>query len=271
MTSPLRIGLVQGAGQPASIAESLSQLTADAKRAAAGGACLLMTSELAITGYGDAAATRRLSIDLERASEDIGAIARQYGLAIAAGYCERTATGFANSALLVDPQGNRLLNYRKMHLWGDYEDQAFEPGAPGDLADIEGVRVGLLICFDLDHPVTAQDLAARGADLILVLSATSTPYDIVPNAQVPARAYENAVFLAFCNQAGPQNGFQFIGMSTVCAPDGSVLARAGREAGEMIFAEIDPDAFDGYRRAHRYAGRLRGDLYSRPERLDGSA
>ncbi|MBX3570511.1 MAG: hypothetical protein KF914_20795 [Rhizobiaceae bacterium] len=267
MSAPVRIALVQGSGQPLSVAASMSQLAADARRAAEGGARLLLTSELAISGYGDAETTRRMAVNSQQATSEIGAIARQSGLAIAAGYSERTATGFSNAALLVSAEGQRLLNYRKMHLWGEYEEQAFEPGAPGDLAEIEGLKAGLLICFDLDHPVTAQDLAARGADLILVLSATSVPYDIVPIAQAPVRAYENAVFLAFCNQAGSQNGFDFVGLSGICAPDGSVLARAGRGPGEMIFADIDQDAFAGYRRAHRYAGKLRDDLYPRPERL----
>ena len=264
----LRIALSQGWGQPASLDESLSGLAQAADRAARGGAALLLAPELALSGYGDPEATRRLSLDVEDATMRVGEIARACGIAIATGYCERTEAGFANAALLVGADGRRMLNYRKMHLWGGFEEAIFQPGGLGDLVDIGGLKTGILICFDLDHPVTMQDLAARGADLVLVLSATTRPYDVVPMAQVPARAYENALFVAFCNQAGPQNGFDLVGRSTVCAPDGSVVARAGSDAGEMIFADLDRSAFEAYRQAHRYADLLRRDLYPAAERLD---
>ncbi len=268
MTGPLRTALSQGWGQPSSLEESLSSLTQAADRAAKGGAALLLAPELALSGYGDPEATRRLSLDVEEATLRVGAIARAHGLAIATGYCERLQAGFANAALLVGADGRQMLNYRKMHLWGDFEEAIFQSGALGGLVDIGGLKTGMLICFDLDHPVTMQDLAARGADLVLVLSATTRPYDVVPMAQVPARAYENSLFVAFCDQAGPQNGSDFVGLSTVCAPDGSVIARAGSDAGDMIFADLDRSAFAAYRQAHRYAGLLRRDLFPAAERLD---
>ena len=56
-------------------------------------------------------------------------------------------------------------------------------------------------------------------------------------------------------------------LSTVAAPDGSVLARAGAAAGELVFADLDPTAYEAYRTAHRYADQLRRDLYPAPQRL----
>lgn len=268
MRPPLRIALAQTGGQPGSIERSLAELARHAADAAKAGAAFLLLPELALSGYGDPAKTRSLALTVDTATARVGAIARSHGIGILVGYCEKFAEGHANAALLVAADGRRLLNYRKMHLWGAYEEAIFTPGGPGEVIDLcEGIKAGVLICFDLDHPVTAQDLVARGADVVLVLSGTTKPYGVVPLVQVPARAYENSVFVAFCDQAGPQNGCDFVGLSTVAAPDGSVLTRAGAAAGELVFADLDPTAYEAYRSAHRYADQLRRDLYPAPQRL----
>jgi predicted amidohydrolase len=252
------------------VEEALSLVSGFAVEAAAGSADLLILPELALSGYGDIELTKNLALGLDQASARLGEIARTHGIGLLVGYSEKLGDGFANSAIMLDADGRQLLNYRKMHLWGDYEEEMFVPGARGEVVELRpGIKAGVLICFDLDHPVTAHDLTSRGADVILALSATSHPYDVVPMAQVPARAYENSVFVAFCNQAGSQNGFDFIGLSTVVAPDGSVLARAGRSAGEFVIAHLDLSSFDDYRRGHRYAEKLRRDIF--PEPLDLSA
>lgn len=270
MSAPLRLALSQGWGQPRTLEGSLAELDGAAYRAAQGEAALLLAPELALSGYGDPEAISRLAMDVEEATARVGAIAAAHGLALATGYCERTETGLANSAILVGADGKRLLNYRKMHLWGAYEEAIFQPGAPGGLATFGELKVGFLICFDLDLPVTMQDLAARSADLVLVLSATTRPYRVVPMAQVPARAYENALFVAFCDHAGRQDAFDFVGLSTVCAPDGSMLAQAGSGTDEMVFADIDLRAFAAYREAHSYADLLRRDLFPAAKLLERS-
>ena len=265
MSGHLRIALAQPERQPVSLEESLALVSKLMAEAADGGADFLMLPELALSGYGNVEQTRNLAISLDEATDCFREIAARQRVGLLVGYAERYGGGIANSAIMLDAKGERLLNYRKMHLWGEHEETVFTPGRPGDLVDLPyGIKAGVLICFDLDHPVTAQDLASRGADVIFVLTATSTPYEIVPIAQVPARAYENAVFVVFCNWAGSQNGIDFVGLSTVAAPDGSVIARAGNSPG-LIFADLNPSSFEDYRRLHNYSGKLRRDLFPTPQ------
>lgn len=201
------------------------------------------------------------------AADRLGAIAAEVGIGIVAGYAERQDQHIYNAALFVDASGAIVANYRKMHLWGAYEQAVFTSGSPGQVFPLSpDLKAGLLICFDLDHPVTVQDLAARGADIVLVLSATSSGYGIVPRSQVPVRAYENSIFLAFCNQAGQQPYEAFLGLSTVAAPDGSVLAVCRENEADLVFADIDPQAFAAYRAEHGYAAQLRRDLFPDPAR-----
>jgi predicted amidohydrolase len=260
--SRYRIALAQIDKAPQSRVEVRAVLSRLSAEAAAGGADLMMLPELALCGYGDAERNKALAMTQEDAVAQVGEVAARQQIAILAGYAERADTGLYNAALLIGADGRCLLNYRKMHLWGPYEKAIFLPGDRSPVIDLApGLKAGLLICFDLDHPVAVQDLVRRGADIVLVISATSRPYPIVPMAQVPTRAYDNAVFVAFCNQAGRQGNLDFVGMSTVAAPDGSVLARCHRDGAELAVADIDQAAFEVYRRNHRYAEQFRKDLF----------
>lgn len=201
MSLSIRVALGQSGGQPQSVDEALDLVSRFASEAAAGSADLLMLPELALSGYGDIELTRNWALSLEQASSRLGEIARAHGIGLLVGYSERLEAGFANSAIMLDADGRRLLNYRKMHLWGNYEEEVFTPGVRGEVVELRtGIKAGVLICFDLDHPVTAQDLTSRSANVILVLSATSDPYDVVPMVQVPARAYENSAFYCLLQQ-----------------------------------------------------------------------
>jgi predicted amidohydrolase len=57
---------------------------------------------------------------------------------------------------------------------------------------------------------------------------------------VPTRAMENGVYFAAVNRVGTERGFQFIGRSSICAPNGDVLARASASDEEILYADIDP-------------------------------
>ncbi len=134
----------------------------------------------------------------------------------------------------------RLANYRKTHLWGEMERAVFTPGStPFVLAEVHGIRVGLLICYDMEFPEMVRGLAVHGADLVAVPTANGHPYAFVPETLVRARAYENQMFVAYANRCGVEGDLHHTGLSCIAGPDGGVLARAG--AGEdYVSAQIDP-------------------------------
>lgn len=257
----MRIALAQTGLEPATTDEALAELTRLAGAARDGGARLIVFPELFMCGYGDTERVRGLALSSAALEALLEPVARRIGVALCVGYAERAQDGIYNAALLVDASGRQCLNYRKMHLWETFETDTFRPGGLPAIAELDGIRIGILICFDLDFPVAMQDLARRGADLVLVPSATTMPYRIVPEAQVPVRAYENALFVAFCNRAASECEPGYAGASTVAAPDGSVLARAALSRPDLVFADIDLAAAAGYRQAHRYVEQQRSDIF----------
>lgn len=259
--SVFRIALAQTALAPGSIDASVAQLQHLAANARRGGADLLMLPEAFLCGYGSADSMRRLSISHDDpAFGQVLDTARRNGLTLLVGYAERAGPEIFNAAALISASGMLLSNYRKIHLWGDIERAAFSPGDASTVVELRpGLRSAVLICYDLEFPHVAQDLAEREVDLILVISATNAPYQVVPDHLVPARAYENSLFVAFCNHAAGVG--DFVGLSRVAAPDGSFIAGACGSAPELVFADIDLPAFAAYRAHHQYR-RDRRDLPS---------
>lgn len=236
----------------------------EAAMAEAAGADLLVLPELALTGYGDAAGVRRLAVATDApVIGHLQALAARHRLALAFGYAEQVEEGLYDSLLLLGQGGEILANYRKVHLWGDYERALFLPGEPAPVVPLAGCRLGLMICYDLDFPEAARDLALRGADSLVVVSATTEPYAVVPEAVVPARAYETGCFLVFANRGGADGDCVFTGRSRVAAPDGALLAALTDNAPALLRAEVAPADYASWRAAHSYLQDRRTDLFRR--------
>lgn len=250
----MRIALGQVVGTPGDVAANLRLAETLAGQAARQGAQALVLPELFLTGYNIGDAVRRLAEPCEGAGASAMArIAKAAGLAIVYGYPERASDGIYNTAAAVDASGRLLGSYRKICLWGGFEAQQFRPGRAAAAVAIGGLRFDLQICYDLDFPELSRTAARSGADGIIVISATSAPYTVVPRHLVPTRAYENQLFVVFCDRTGTEEGLTYAGESCVAAPDGSILA--GADAGEaLLLADIDPLPYAGYVRAHRDAG-----------------
>ena len=255
MRSALTLALLQCAPGPLDVAGNLQRLNQAAQQARAGGADVLVCPEMFLTGYNiglSAVAQLAQPPDGEYA-QSIRKIAQRQGLAIVYGYPERAADGTVfNAAQWIKAEGQRGLNYRKTHLFGALDKTQFRAGdLTSALVDIKGWRVGLLICYDVEFPENTRRLALAGADLIVVPTANMADFDFVATTLVPVRAYENQVYLAYANYTGPEGDLHYGGLSTVAAPDGAVLAQAGRHE-TLVFATLDPERLATARRQHTH-------------------
>jgi predicted amidohydrolase len=83
-------------------------------------------------------------------------------------------------------------------------------------------------------------LTLLGADLVVLPTNWSTHSECAAEHMIPTRAMENTVYVMAVNRVGEESGFRFIGSSSIADPSGTILARAGSEAEETLFADIDP-------------------------------
>lgn len=255
----MRVALLQTVSRPHDVAGNLARL---AEACAAADADLLVTPEMFLTGYDIGAdAVAALAEPADGPSADaVAAIARTSGTAVLYGYPERHGGRVANAVALVGPDGTRLAGYRKTHLFGALDRACFTASdTPPAVATWNGWGLGLLVCYDVEFPETVRALALAGADAVLVPTANMLPYDHVPRVLVPARAWENQVYVAYANWCGTEGSLTYGGLSCVAGPDGAVV-RAGRDP-ELLVAELDRSALAVSRRANPYLADRRPDLY----------
>jgi predicted amidohydrolase len=238
----MRIAVFQGPREGGPPDRNLERLRGAAREAARAGADLLIAPEMFLTGYniGPTSVQALAEPPDGAAAMQAAEIAREAGIALLYGYPEREGEGRVyNSALLLDRAGRQLANHRKTHLFGDLDRGAFAPGqGPPTVAELEGVKVGILICYDVEFPENVRALALQGVEVVAVPTANMAPFSFVPLTLVPARAYENHLFVAYANRCGREGELQYIGLSCIVGPDGVDIARAG-PGEEVIRADLD--------------------------------
>jgi predicted amidohydrolase len=129
-----------------------------------------------------------------------------------------------NVALLIDPSGNIILQYAKTQLFSPMgEDDVFTAGDSLAAADVNGVKVGVLICYDIRFPSLARSLAKSGCEIILVPALW--PQERIEHWEtlIRARAIENQVLMVGANGIMNQDDAFFPGRSLIVAPDGGAL------------------------------------------------
>ncbi len=248
---------------PATTAEALPRLDATCAQARAQGANLLVTPEMFLTGY--AIGAERVAALAEPANgplaQAVAGIAQRHGIAIVYGYPEQNPQGKPfNAAQAIGPDGTRLMNTRKTHLFGDLDRTQISAGdAASQVFEWKGWRLGLLICYDVEFPETVRLLALQGADAVLVPTANMEPFDEVQRVLLPARALENSLYLAYANACGREGTLAYNGLSSAIGPDGGVqnLADKGER---LLFARLDAAALQ-HRRLHSQRPGRRADLY----------
>lgn len=168
-------------------------------------------------------------------------MARKKKAVFAAGVAERAGEKIYNAAVLIDSHGVQAV-YRKVHLFNE-EKKWFTAGDnPFFTIMVNGIRFGLMICFDWFFPEAMRSLALQGAEIICHPANLVLPY--CQNAMV-TRCLENRVFAITANRIGIEERggkrLAFTGDSRITAPDGVVLAQGGEDE-RAVCVEIDPAA-----------------------------
>jgi predicted amidohydrolase len=208
----------------------------------AAGAELTIFPECAATGYCfeslDEARPFSESIPGPITARMSAACAELGGFAVF-GMLEVDGDSVFNAAVMVGADGV-LDVYRKIHLpflgvdmFATYGDRPFAVQSAGDL------HVGMSICYDSAFPEASRVLTIQGADLIALPTNWPPGAECVADNVIATRAMENAVYFAAVNRVGIERGFEFIGRSRICAPNGTTLAASTGTDEEILYAEID--------------------------------
>jgi predicted amidohydrolase len=234
-------------------AANLRVIDAYAARAAAGGAQLVAFPEYATYEKKMIDATfPTVAQPLDGpVGTELAGIAARYGIALVAGMVESSpdpARAF-NTLAAFSANGALLAAYRKVHLFDaqGFRESDFVAPAPSTepaVFDVDGVRFGLMTCYDLRFPEQARGLSDAGSQVLLVCSSW-VPGEL-KTAQwrtlLAARAIENSLYVAGVCQAPPVS----VGNTLLAGPMGEVQAELGTESG-ILAAEVSQPAISEVR------------------------
>lgn len=173
------------------------------------------------------------------------ALAVEFEVHLVAGLVERTADPgrFSNTLVVVDPTGELIARYRKIHLYDAFGGRESDWVVPGPLDEPEtfewgGFTVGLQTCYDIRFPEVTRRLVDAGADLVLLPSewVRGPLKEHHWRTLLTARAIENTVYLAAADQAPPTGA----GNSMILDPMGVEIATVG-EATDVAIAWLSPE------------------------------
>jgi predicted amidohydrolase len=204
--------------------------------------------------------------------------ARALGIHLLAGSIAERVEGqqrLSNTSVLIDPDGEDVAVYRKIHMFDvevegvSYRESENEQG--GDeivTAPLGDIQLGLSVCYDLRFPELYRILAVRGARVVTVPSAFTTPtgrahWEIL----LRARAIENQLFVIAADQSGtaPPH-YDSYGHSMIVDSWGTVLAEA--ESGEcFVAADLDFDEQRSQRQKLPSLANRRAGAYRWPEEV----
>jgi len=240
----IRVAACQIDPQLGEVDRNLEHIERVVAEAATAGAQLVVLPEAAVTGYVFENLDEALTV-----AQRAGAVAEQRladaalgaGVALIVGTLEAEAREVFNTALIFTGDGRRF-RYRKMHLPYLGVDRFATPGPdPPEVYELAGMRVGVLICYDLRFPEAARICALEGADLIALPTNWPVGVQFHPGIFAPARAAENHVYLLACDRVGEERGTTFIGRSMLLDCNGKELAVASDTEEAILFGDVDPD------------------------------
>ena len=218
---------------------TLAHLAPQLGRARAAGARLVVFTEMFSTGF---------SMSTDRTAEPLDgptarwmaerAAAQDVWIAGSVPIREPEHRLPSNTLLVVGPDGARH-RYDKRHPFSYAgEHERFRSGDDSVVVELEGVRFGLSVCYDLRFADLYWERATE-VDVELVVANWPASRRQHWRALAPARAIENQVYVVAVNRIGRGGRLEYAGDSMIVAPDGEVLASAaGIET--MLVTELDP-------------------------------
>ena len=203
-------------------------------------------------------------------------LARKHKIVIIGSIFERRRAGvYHNTAVVFDANGKLIGKYRKMHIPDDplyYEKFYFTPGDLGfQTFHTKCAEIGTLVCWDQWYPEAARLTALKGAQILFYPTAIGwhlseknkfgrKQYDAWVTIQ-RAHAIANGCFVAAANRVGLEGTVQFWGGSFVCDPFGEIIARAGHDNEEILFAKCDLNEIEVTRQHWPFLRDRRIDAY----------
>jgi predicted amidohydrolase len=224
---------------------------------------LLVLPEMFATGF--SMNSELVSAFSEETRAFLAELASRLSVHVLGGYAEPAQPLPANGCSVFAPSGDEVLHFRKLHPFSmAKEDQHYVGGDALPTADIGGIRVTALICYDLRFPEPFRPAAPR-TDLYCVIANWPDPRREAWSALLRARAIENQAYVLGVNRVGMGSGLAHSGDTALFDPMGEVLDAVTPYEVGVARGDVNPKEVKRVRRHLNFLKDRRPDLYRQLE------
>ncbi|MDZ7291507.1 MAG: carbon-nitrogen hydrolase family protein [candidate division KSB1 bacterium] len=197
-----------------------------------------------------------------------GEVAERKRIHILLNFFERAGAGeYYDTTVLLKATGSPALGpVRMMHIAEEpcfNEKFYYWPGnTPPQVFDLDGVKVGVAICYDRHFPEYTRQLVLQGAEIIFAPFAGIVS-DPIPMYEIEMQglAFQNQVFVAAVNRVGKEATVEFAGCSFAVDPAGEVIARAPRGEEKLLLVDCDLSRIEAMRQVRPFLRDRRPEIY----------
>lgn len=255
---------------PGDVVRNLERMGPMVQEAAAMGADVVCFPELSVTGYVlEGAGEVYKGIEKCQALDRLNHMARKAHAVLIAGLVESVEHGKPYITQVIAGPSGQIGLYRKTHL-SPPEKGLYSPGASLEVYSHGGTTLGVQLCYEVHFPEISAVMALMGAEILFFPHASprgSSDGKLTSWLRhLPARAFDNGVFVVACNQVGKtERGFSFPGVAVVLDPSGRVLARYRGTRENILMVRLQAEALRAIRQ-HRmkyFIPHRRPELYAK--------
>ena len=238
------------------------------ENAAEQGAQIIVFPEMNLTGY----LTGKEIMSISRSITDettvpLRHLASKLNMVVLAGLAERTGDSRVYATHLVFFPDGSYQCYRKTHT-APFEKRYFSAGNRIPVFSANNLCFGVQLCYDAHFPELSLTMSLKGVDIIFIPHASprGTSQEKYHSwlRHLTARAFDNGIFIAACNQTGDNDsGLSFPGLCLLIGPDGNVISRRVKAAPGMHMVDIDLSSIERIR-SHKmryFLPNRRNDLF----------
>ena len=178
-------------------------------------------------------------------------IAKKYSVNIIGGsFIEKKADGIlANASPVINRMGELVCTYEKNHLFSYYgsdEGKYVTAGSNPVMVELDGVKIGLSICYDIRFPELYRAYRKAGADILVNMAAWGANKKIPWDSMTTSRAVENQTYFVALTQTGQIRDGANLGHSMILDYKGDILSEIDKIEGG-IYATIDLEEMYSFR------------------------
>lgn len=270
MMKDIRIAMVVCRCPVGRVKRNLERTGYWALRAKEKGADIVCFPELNLTGYSNRKEIVEYAISARGPEiDELVRLAVDQKIALLVGFAEQNKEERPYAShMVITPQGRTGI-YRKLQM-APPETDHFTPGQALPVFCWSGVRFGIQLCYDAHFPELSTRMAEADADMIFIPHASPRGQAMDKHQSwmrhLPARAFDNGLFVAACNQTGDnENGLAFPGNAVVFSPSGEIIQTRLSGPPGLLVADLTADQIR-HVRSHRmryFLPNRRPGLYGR--------